>query len=283
MSDPDTLPEDFDPELYLSYHRDVAAAGIDAGVHYLAHGKREGRPYRRSDMRSRYDADGLLSVHNHDFMRDPAFSSAYARGVQAAQQDYKWHWRVHVGLWAARSALHLPGDFVECGVNRGFLSSAIMHHLDWDTRGRTFYLLDTFAGLDASYVSEAELTKGALKRSEDAIRSGFYTNNVEEVRRNFSEWTNLALVVGSIPETLPQIRSSQVAFAHIDMNCAPPEVAALEYLWPRLVAGAFVLLDDYAYIGYEAQKEAMDQLAEQKGVHIVSLPTGQGLLIRPPH
>jgi len=72
-----------------------------------------------------YDQDGLRSVHDHEFMRDPAFRRAYARGVQAAGTDYGWHWRVHVGLWAASCAARIEGDFAECGVNRGFMASAI--------------------------------------------------------------------------------------------------------------------------------------------------------------
>ncbi|MEP3112977.1 class I SAM-dependent methyltransferase [Nisaea sp.] len=41
------LPEDFDPEVYLSLHPDVAAAGVDPLQHYLLHGASEGRAYRR--------------------------------------------------------------------------------------------------------------------------------------------------------------------------------------------------------------------------------------------
>ncbi|MEY2942036.1 MAG: hypothetical protein RLY97_50, partial [Pseudomonadota bacterium] len=69
-------------------------------------------------------------------MGDPIFQAAYARGVQAVGQDYHWHWRVHTGLWAARLAANLPGDFAEFGVNRGFLSSAIMQMLDWNATDR---------------------------------------------------------------------------------------------------------------------------------------------------
>lgn len=90
-----------------------------------------------------YDRDGLRSVHDHSFMSDPLFCKAYSRGVLAAA-EYGWHWRVHIGLWAARSASRLNGDFVECGVNRGFLASAIMEYLNWDSLGKTFYLLDAF-------------------------------------------------------------------------------------------------------------------------------------------
>ena len=283
MSGMDDLPADFDSEAYLAYHRDVAAAKVDAATHYLNHGKREGRLYRRCDLGDEYDADGFRSFHNHDFMKLPDFQRAYARGIQAAQADYHWHWRVHVGLWAARSALHLCGDFVECGVNRGFLSSAILEALDWNSLERTFFLLDTFHGLDERYVSRDEIDQGAMDKSQALIRSGRYTTDVDAVRSNFSEWKNVRIIVGAVPETLREITSEKVAFAHIDMNCAPPEIAAIEYLWPRLVPGAFVLLDDYAYRGYIAQKAAMDGFANDKGVAIASLPTGQGLLIRPPH
>src|SRR6186997_1537210 len=99
-------------------------------------------------MPDAYDQDGLTSVHNHEFMEDPRFVAAYQRGVIAAGQDYKWHWRVHIGLWVAQNAARLSGDFVECGVNRGFLSSSIMAFLDWDRLGKKFYLLDTFRGID---------------------------------------------------------------------------------------------------------------------------------------
>lgn len=45
--------------------------------------------------------------------------------------------------------------------------------------------------------------------------------------------------------------------------------------------GVFILLDDYAYVGYGVQKAAMDIVASAKGLTIASLPTGQGLLIKP--
>lgn len=241
------------------------------------------RRWRRGWRRgaSNYDQDGLFSAHNHDFMTDPDFHAAYRRGVQAAGTDYHWHWRVHVGLWAARSAIALGGAFVECGVNRGFMSSAIMHLLDWDKTGRIFYLLDSFAGVDERSLSEDERTSGGARRAARDLESGFYTTDVVAVRANFAEWRNTRLIVGTIPETLNQIDAEQIAFLHIDLNCALPEVAALTALWDRLTTGAFVLLDDYAYQGFETQKRAMDGFAALHDVAILSLPTGQGLLVKP--
>jgi Macrocin-O-methyltransferase (TylF) len=225
-----------------------------------------------------YDQDNLYTAHNHDFMTDPAFVKAYGRGIKAAADDYHWHWRVHVGLWAASNASRLRGDFVECGVNRGFLSSAIMEYLGWDALGKTFYLMDTFSGIDERYITADERAGGILERN----RSEFYTTSLESVRSNFAEWKNVRIVAGAIPETLAAVESKEIAYLHLDMNCAPPEVEAFLHFWDRLVLGAFVLLDDYAYKGFESQKVAMDGVARKVGARIASLPTGQGLLVKSP-
>jgi hypothetical protein len=228
-----------------------------------------------------YAEDGLRSFHNHDFMRDPSFCKAYERGCRAAF-DYKWHWRVHIGLWAGFTASKLAGDFVECGVNRGFLSSAIMEFLDWDSLNRTFYLLDTFEGVDPRYVSQEDRQCGVTKRSKSLLEDGLYVRDVESVKVNFSQWKNTRIIKGSVPETLNQVETQNVAYLHLDMNCSPPEIAAMNFFWDRLVPGAVILLDDYAYLGSESQKHAMDAFGKEKQVMIASLPTGQGLLIKPP-
>lgn len=88
------------------------------------------------------------------------------------------------------------------------------------------------------------------------------------------------IIPGPVPETLSRIDSGQFAFAHIDMNCAAPEIAAIEFLWPRLSRGGLVLLDGYAYLGYRSQKVATDEFARRAGVAILSLPTGRGLIVK---
>ncbi|MFO1405030.1 MAG: class I SAM-dependent methyltransferase [Azonexus sp.] len=228
-----------------------------------------------------YDQDGLRSVHNHEFMLDNDFLRAYTRGVRAVGIDYRWHWRVHTGLWAASVAAKLSGDFVECGVNRGFMSTAIMEFLDWNTLGRDFYLLDTFHGVDLRFISADDVKIGVVERNRRDIESGFYTFDVDAVRKNFAEWQRAKIIVGSIPETLPQVLSERIAFIHLDLNCSQPEVAAADFFWDKLVPGGLILLDDYAYVGYRSQKIGMDSFAKSKSLSILSLPTGQGLLIKP--
>jgi SAM-dependent methyltransferase len=228
-----------------------------------------------------YDQDGLRTVHNHEFMSDPGFVAAYRRGIAAAGADYNWHWRVHVGLWAATVAANLPGDFIECGVNRGFMSSAIMEHLDWDNTGRMFYLLDTFSGINPDFLSPEEVASRVLERNAQEIGSGFYTTDAEVVHRNFSTWENKKIIVGAIPTTLVDISTQEIAFLHVDLNCSLPEVATLEALWDRIVTGGVILLDDYAYHGFRSQKVGIDGFAREKRCAVLSLPTGQGLIVKP--
>jgi hypothetical protein len=221
-----------------------------------------------------YNEDFLTTIHNADFLRDPRFIAAYERGIEAVGGDYRFRWRVHVGLWAAATAIRLDGDFVECGVNRGFMSSAIMHYLDWNRRDRRFFLLDTFKGLDGDLLTEEERRLG---KSSDYLG---YTECFAEVQENFAEFDNAILIRGSVPSTLPQADTDAVAYLHIDMNCVAPEVAAIEHFWPRLLPGAIVLLDDYGSPGYEPQKDGMDGFAREHDLEILSLPTGQGMLVK---
>ena len=88
---------------------------------------------------------------------------------------------------------------MECGVNRGFLSSSIMDYLDWNSLDRTFYLLDTFYGLDERFISEEERRDGTLEKNEHHLKIDFYTTDSAPVRANFAEWKNVRIVEGASP------------------------------------------------------------------------------------
>jgi hypothetical protein len=226
--------------------------------------------------RKTYNQDALITAHNHDFVDDPDFIKAYKRGIKAWDLDPQMPWRTHVALWAASHGKLLEGDFVECGVYRGFLSSAVMQFLDWNKLDRQFYLFDTFRGLDEKLVSDSERKKGRMEMSKQN-----YSECYDKVKANFAEFKNVHLVRGSIPDTLKDVKISKVAYLSIDMNCVAPEIAAANFFWDRMVSGAIAVLDDYAFAGFEDQKNAFDQFAIEKGIRILSMPTGQGVYIKP--
>jgi hypothetical protein len=273
-------PDWFEPDYYLARYPEVAASGIDAWQHFLAYGYREGRrPSARGEI---YDFDGLYSQHNHDFMQDPRFIRAYDRGTQASRGiDHQWYWRFHIGLWCLRTAMKLPGDFVEFGVNYGMLASGGMLDLDWNHKDKTFYLFDSFAGMKPEHIDGAEAGRDHLADyNSTALSNGFYAISADEVRANFAEFQRVKIVVGFVPDTLGELSSQHLAFVHIDMNNPKPEEDALRFVWDRIVPGGIILLDDYAQKGFELQKTAMDALAREIGFHILALPTGQGLILK---
>ena len=180
--------------------------------------------------------------------------------------------------------MSIEGDFVECGVGRGFMSSAIMDALDWNTTGRQFYLFDTFSGVLEELCSEEEKQQMAHEwggvEAHNIAHAKFYAQTYDSVVENFSEWENVSLIQGSVPESLGEVEIEKVAYLHIDMNCVGPEIAAIEHFWPKLSPSACVVLDDYAFLGYELQYAAWNEWSRELNVPILTLPTGQGLIIK---
>jgi hypothetical protein len=194
-----------------------------------------------------------------------------------SDDDIHIEWRVHVLLWAASQAMHVPGDFVECGVNTGIFSLAICDYLDFNATGRSFWLFDTFSGIPQEQVSERERSLGRLEEN-----SAWFSDCFEVATANFAPFPRAKLVRGKVPDTLSTVEIERVAYLSLDLNIVEPEIAALEFFWDKLSPGAPVVLDDYGWSAYRPQKEAMDEFASTRGVEILTLPTGQGLLLRPP-
>jgi hypothetical protein len=219
-----------------------------------------------------YDEDGIWTTHLSDsFTGDARFQRAYQRAVRASGADYKVRWRAHTLIWAAEIATNMDGAFVECGTGRGFMMSAVCDYLDWGER--PLFLFDTFM---------PTLPDEAGVQASDGPAVSYYASDAEAVAQNFAEWPGVKLIVGKIPATLTREQIDQVAFLHIDMNHPLPEEAAIRHFWPRLVAGGVMILDDYGFSGYEAQREVHHQMSREFGFSILALPTGQGLVIRPP-
>jgi len=228
-----------------------------------------------------YNNDGLITSNkNVSFLRNERFLSAYRRGADSGHKygsgrDIHIEWRVHVTCWAAERARSLPGAFVECGVNTGNLSLAVCEYIDFNNTGKDFYLFDTFNGIPESQMREDEKVN---RVRENAM---MYEDCYERVQQNFAPFPRAKLIRGLVPHTLSTVAIDQVCYLSIDMNIVQPEIAAMEFFWDKLVPGAAVILDDYGWTNYQLQQEAHDLFAASKGVPILLLPTGQGLIIKP--
>jgi len=226
-----------------------------------------------------YNADDLCVHHKSlAFMAQPRFKEAYARGVNSGHQfghDLHIEWRIHVSLWAASHAMRLEGDFVECGVNTGIASLAICHYVNLNATPRLFWLFDTFQGIPEEQMSADEKALGRVQHSRT-----YYRDCYEIAKNNFAPYSGARLVRGRVPDTLANVEISKVAYLSLDMNIVEPEMAAIRHFWPKLSPGAPVVLDDYGWAEYAPQQVAMDAFADSVGCKVLTLPTGQGLLLK---
>lgn len=232
----------------------------------------------------RYRADGFsVSNKNVGFLDDPAFNAAWLFARKGNREAWKdavpdVRWRAHVACWAATNARHLEGDFVEGGVFTGLLSMTVLNYLAATSKtdcwkGRQFYLFDSFEGID---------TVGTEQSASLALNTTLYFDCFELAKRNFAAFPNAKLVRGMLPQSLDQVWSQleAIAYLSIDLNHAGAELATIERLWPRLVPGAVVVIDDYAFEGHDAQYAMWNSFAARHDLMVASLPTGQGLLIK---
>lgn len=221
-----------------------------------------------------YNQDGLTTVHNTGFMYDADFKKAEAAGAATGSWS-KVHWRVHTILWAANQCLQVEGDFVECGTNKGGFARAIVEYLDLAKANKSFYLLDTFEGLADELLSDKEKAAGKKEHFANEYRDCY-----AQVVQTFKDFPFVKIIKGMVPGTLSRVAAGKVAFLSIDMNCIAPEIAALNYFWEKLSKGGIIVLDDYAYVTCDLQYEAHNAWAAGKGIKILTLPTGQGLIVK---
>lgn len=222
-----------------------------------------------------FQADGVITSNNCDFIQDARFKKAY----QVAEATNPWPgfnlpWRVYVVCSLADMVKHLPGDFVECGVNTGAYSRAVIDYIDFNSLKKTFYLLDTYQGLVREQITADELDAGV----GDYLQT--YKDVYQEVVKTFSPF-NAKVIRGAVPGTLSQCETSSICYLSIDMNVVEPEIAAAEFFWHKLVPGGVMILDDYGFPSHQAQKKAFDSFAAQKGVAILYIPTGQAIIFKP--
>jgi O-methyltransferase len=231
-------------------------------------------PWFGSQYPITYNTDGIATANNADFIKEPRFARAY----EAAKATKPWEgftlqWRTYIVCWFADLVKNLDGDFVECGVNTGAYSRAVIEYIDFKKLNKTFHLLDTFEGLVSSLVSEEEKAAGIDKYFNS------YKDVYAQVQETFKDF-NVHIIKGMVPDTLEQCKAEKICYLSIDMNCVAPEIAAAEFFWNNIVKGGVIILDDYGFPMHIHQKTAFDKFAAEKKVSILSLPTGQGIIFK---
>ncbi len=160
-------------------------------------------------------------------MRFPTFDAKIHESITASDDYFRY---TTLGL-ALQRVLNedIPGTIAEVGVWRGE-TSAFLHRV---APQRRLYLFDTFDGFP-----ERDLPTGSVDRR-------FRDTSAAAVSRRVGASPNVIITPGYVPETLQTVADERFAFVLLDLDLYPPTMASLEFFYPRLAPGGYLVMHDY--------------------------------------
>lgn len=173
----------------------------------------------------------------------------------------------HTYLCAKRVS-NLPGVIVECGVANGAQVGIMAKALN--NPSRAFHLFDSFEGIPMAGPKDADQPGiGAFQHDPNVpeedrlVSSGVSVASVEKVRANLSAWGSPGTFQyhkGWFQHTLPALMDfPPIALLRLDGDLYESTMVCLEHLYPKVVPGGIIIIDDYGLIGCrKAVHEYMD-------------------------
>lgn len=161
----------------------------------------------------------------------------------------------------------IRGAIVECGVWRGgSMMAAAKTLVDVGDTDRDLYLFDTFEGMSAPTDRDVDLTdRGAAelmaRSNHDDDTSIWASVGLDDVKRAMATVrypeARIHYVRGRVEETLPAHAPAQIALLRLDTDWYESTKHELEHLYPRLVSGGVLLIDDYGH--WKGARQATDE------------------------
>lgn len=187
-------------------------------------------------------------------MRFPTFDQAVHESITASDDYFRY---ATLGLALARVlSEEIDGALAEVGVWRGE-TSAFIHRLAPERR---LYLFDTFEGFPAQ-----DLAPGARD-----LR--FRDTSAAAVRDRVGRSPSVILKPGYVPDVLEEVAQERFAFALLDLDLLEPTRASLEFFYPRLSPGGYLIVHDYNNDESEwACKRAFDAFLADKPERLIEL------------
>ncbi len=176
----------------------------------------------------------------------------------------------------------IAGDVVECGVWRGGSMQAVARTLlaAGDT-SRDLHLFDTYEGMPPAGDRDvrhdgrpaAELLESLPRDSKTwAVAS------LEDVQEGFAAVPypreRVHFVKGRVEETVPARAPERIALLRLDTDWYESTRHELEHLYPRLVSGGVLILDDYGW--WKGAREAVDEWLAATGERLLLVRAGSG-------
>lgn len=176
---------------------------------------------------------------------------------------------------------HVPGAVVECGVFKGtsFARLAMMRQILGGAAASKLIGFDTFADEYPSTGHPEDLAQ----RLHFVSEAGASSISVEQLTfcLNRLGVRNFELVAGDACQTIPEYVKKnlglRIAFLNLDIDFIEPTLTALETLFPLVMPGGIVALDNYAGegtsgIGLYGDTAAVDEYFSDSSIEIRRLP-----------
>jgi len=175
------------------------------------------------------------------------------------------------------SVAMIPGDLVECGVWRGgsMMCAALTLMRAGDT-SRRLYLYDTFEGMVQPDVADIDFggrsASGQLSAEERSEGSYIWAYApLELVRRNMASTgypTNrISYVRGPVEQTIPVTMPESIALLRLDTDWHASTRHELDHLFPLLVKGGVLIIDDYGH--WQGARRAVDEYFAASDVKVL--------------
>jgi O-methyltransferase len=168
---------------------------------------------------------------------------------------------------AIERTARLNGDIIECGVFRGSTLLGMAHRLAvLGRRGATLFGCDSFQGFPAPSKEDA-LRDGTF---HERTQEGIYSDTSCEALRSriiaLGYGRNIQLVKGFFSDTLSQFAQMKFRVAHLDCDLYQSYVTCLEFLYPRIVPGGYMVFDEYdtSESVYPGARKAIDEFLADK-------------------
>lgn len=186
--------------------------------------------------------------------------------------------------WALINAIkhvknqNIEGDFVECGVWKGG-NLIIYNNLNEKHQlKKNIFGYDTFSGMSEPTIHDNNfLNINAKKEWENDNNNNTNVNNsfncyssLEEVKNNIrdnsSSLDNIILIMGKVEDTLT-IKNNlpeKISILRLDTDWYESTKIELELLYPKLVKGGVLIIDDYGQ--WKGSRKAVDEYFQDNHV-----------------
>jgi hypothetical protein len=171
------------------------------------------------------------------------------------------------------AANKIPGDIVECGVWRGGSMMAIaMTLVRTGDRMRHLHLYDTFAGMTAPTAVDEDARGRAASTLLARAPAKRYSNmwciaGLDDVQNNMRRTgypeDRVSYLVGPVEQTIPANAPDRIAMLRLDTDWYESTRHELEHLYPRVVRGGILIIDDYGH--WQGARRAVDEYFDKHG------------------